>query len=319
MITNLIDSEKFYWKKGNGMSGNQFLYIVIIIALGYLLKRLNIIKEKDGEALSRIIFNFTLPSLIIYSFYGFEMDISLVYLILIAFIYGLFLGFLGFLTFKNESRKIKGMMAMMVPGFNIGLFAYPLVEAIWGQKGLIHFVMFDIGNAFIVFGLAYLIASFYASEEEKLNYKDAFKRMSKSIPLLTYIIVCIINLIGLPLPNIVVEVTEIVSKANMPLSLLLLGIYLSFSFEKNYLKRIAKYLALRYLVGLSVGILLFFILPFEDMFKYTILIGFILPMSVSALAYSVQFGYDQKFTGTVSNITIFISFVLVWGIETLLL
>ena len=40
---------------------------------------------------------------------------------------------------------------MIVPGFNIGLFAYPLVEGIWGQEGIKYFGMFDMGNAFIVF------------------------------------------------------------------------------------------------------------------------------------------------------------------------
>lgn len=51
-----------------------------------------------------------------------------------GFIYGVFLAFLGFLAFKKEKRKVKGMMMMIVPGFNIGLFAYPLVEGIWGSR-----------------------------------------------------------------------------------------------------------------------------------------------------------------------------------------
>ncbi len=211
------------------------------------------------------------------------------------------------------------MLGMMVPGFNIGLFAYPLVEGIWGKEGLKYFGMFDMGNALIVFGLTYLIASFYSNEQATFNVKDVMLKMSRSIPLLTYIIVCIVSLAGLKLPAIVLDISEIISKANMPLSLLLLGIYLNFTFDKSYLQRIGKYLALRYVVGLGIGLLLFYFLPFENMFKYTILIGLILPMSVATLAYSVQFGYDEKFVGTVSNVTILISFVLLWGIGNILL
>lgn len=40
----------------------EFLYIIIIIALGYLLKRLNILQEKDGVVISKIIFKITLPA-----------------------------------------------------------------------------------------------------------------------------------------------------------------------------------------------------------------------------------------------------------------
>ena len=44
------------------------------------------------------------------------------------------------------------------------------------------------------------------------------------------------------------------------------------------------------------------------------LIGFILPISFTVIPYSVEFGYDTKFVGTVNNLTIVISFLLMWGI-----
>jgi malate permease and related proteins len=298
---------------------HQFLYCVLIIVIGYILKRSTIIQEKDGEGLSRIIFNLTLPTLIIVTFSDLKMEPSLFLLIIIAAVYGLFLGFLGLFAFKKGNRETKGMLGMMVPGFNIGLFAYPLVEVIWGKEGIKYFGMFDVGNAFIVFGLSYLIGSFYSNDQVKLDVKTVVGKMSKSIPFMTYMFVVIINLLGLKLPEVVLNVSEIISAANMPLSLLLLGIYLNFSFDKSYINLMLKYLGIRYGVGLAVGMLLFFFLPFDDMFKYTMLIGLILPTSVSVLPYSVEFGYDQKFVGTLSNVTIVISFVLLWGIANILM
>lgn len=297
----------------------QFIYSVIIILVGYLLKRFNILKEKDGEGLSRLIFNLTLPCLLIVSFDTIKMEFSLLYLIIISFLYGIFAGFLGLIVFKKETRKIKGMLAMMVPGFNIGLFAFPLVEGIWGSEGLKYFSMFDLGNSLIVFGLIYLIASFHSDEDTKIDVKNIFVKLSRCIPLMTYIIVCILNILGFHLPGTALHISKIISQANMPLSLLLLGFYLNFSIEKAYFLRIGKYLALRYFVGLGIGILLYFILPFGDMFKYTVLMGFILPMSFSVLVYAVEFEYDEKFVGTVSNLTILISFALLWGIGNILL
>ncbi|MFB9795296.1 hypothetical protein ACFFQG_32405, partial [Shinella granuli] len=94
--------------------------------------------------------------------------------------------------------------------------------------------------------------------------------------------------------------------------LLLLGIYLNFTFEKGYLKLIMQYMAVRYLIGIVAGAGLFILLPFNDMFKYTVLIGLILPSSMSALPYAVEFNYDRRFVGTVTNMTIIISFLLMW-------
>ncbi|HZH59257.1 MAG TPA: AEC family transporter [Metabacillus sp.] len=295
----------------------QFLYCVLIISLGYILKRGNIIKEKDGEGLSRIIFNLTLPSLIIITFSDITLESSLFLLILIGFLYGILIGAIGLFLFRKKQRDVKGMLGMMIPGFNIGLFAYPLVEVIFGKEGITYFGMLDVGNAFIVFGVSYLIGSFFSKEEVKFDFKTVVSKMSKSIPLMTYIFAVVINLVGLTLPSVVLDVAEIISAANMPLSLLLLGIYLNFTFDKSYVKLMLQYLCLRYGAGLLLGLLCFFLLPFDEMFKYTLLLGFLLPTSVSVLPYSVEFEYNQKFVGTLSNLTIVISFILLWLLANL--
>jgi predicted permease len=296
----------------------QFIYSIIIIALGYCFKRWKILKEKDGEAIARVIFNITLPCLIIISFHDIVLESSLVMLMVLGFIYGIIVAILGLFLFRKEQRKEKGMLSMLIPGFNIGLFAYPLVQGIWGPTGLKYFGMFDIGNALITFGLSYLIGSYYSKEGVILNFKHVASKIGKSIPLMTYVVIFIINLSGLHLPNQFVDVTTIIAKANMPLSLLLLGIYLNFSFDKSYWRGIGRVLGLRYGVGLLFGVLAFYLLPVDDMFRYTLLIALILPIASSVLPYSVEFKYNQRFVGTAANMSILISFFLLWVIGNML-
>jgi len=120
--------------------------------------------------------------------------------------------------------------------------------------------------------------------------------------------------LGLSIPKPIIGITGILSKANMPLALLALGLYLSFSFKKAYLKNMAKIIVLRYMIGLGVGMLLYNLVPLDPMFKKTMLIGLILPISFTVIPYSEEFGYDTRFVGTVNNITIVISFLLMWAI-----
>src|SRR5476649_1182905 len=110
-----------------------------IIVVGYLLRRINLIKKEDGECLSRIIFNISLPALIINTFDTITIDFSLILLTIIGIVYGVFMAFLGVMAFKKEARNTRGMLSMLIPAFNIGLFAYPLVEALWGQEGIKYF------------------------------------------------------------------------------------------------------------------------------------------------------------------------------------
>src|SRR5690625_3051038 len=146
----------------------QFLLAVIIIAIGYILKKINIITERDGEGLSRIIFNITLPALIIVSFTDITIEPSLFLLIVFGFVYGLMMVFLGIFLFRDEEKSNRGMQTMLISGFNIGLFAYPLVGGIWGKQGIQYFGMFDVGNAMIIFGVVYLIEIGRASCRERV-------------------------------------------------------------------------------------------------------------------------------------------------------
>jgi predicted permease len=299
-------------------ANEQFLLSMLIIMLGYVFKRVNIIKEKDGESLSRIIFNITLPALIINTFNTIIIDFSLILITVIGIIYGLFMAILGVFVFRNEDKKTRGMLSMLIPSFNIGLFAYPLVEAIWGHEGIKYFGMFDVGNSLVVFGISYIVAGYFSSESSDLNFTSISSKLLKSIPLLSYIIVFCLAVLDLHFPGVVLDFTRILAKANMPLSLLLLGVYLSFSLNANHIKNITKVLAVRYLTGLLVGTTFFFIMPFDKMFKYTMLIGFVLPVPTAVIQYAIEFDYDQNFIGTVANITILLSFFLVWLIVGIL-
>ncbi|MEH7418736.1 AEC family transporter, partial [Neobacillus drentensis] len=177
----------------------EFLYVIIIIMLGYVLKRLRVLKEKDGEVISKIIFKITLPALVLVTFDSVKIETSLILIPVIVFIFGILTAFLGFLFFKNEKRELKGSF-LMLSGFNVGLFAFPLVHAIWGVKGLTYFSMFDVGTSFTVFGIAYILGSYFSEEGLSLKPVEILKRLGKSVPLMTYIIASILNYSHIHLP-----------------------------------------------------------------------------------------------------------------------
>ncbi|PFN96786.1 malonate transporter [Bacillus sp. AFS076308] len=293
----------------------KFLYIIVIIALGYLLKRFNILQEKDGQVISKIIFKITLPALVIVTFDSVKIEISLILIPIIVLIYGVVTTCLGLWVFKKEERELKGSFMIMSSGYNVGLFAFPLVYAIWGMSGLTYFSMFDVGTSFLVFGIAYILGSYFSEEGLRLRPVEIGKKLSKSIPLMTYVIASILNFSHIKLPDMIINVASTISAANMPLSLLLLGLYLNFKFEKKFIKPMLKFLTFRYGLGLLVGFTLFFLLPNDDMFRYTILIGLVLPLAASSITYSVEFKYSMESTrliATISNITILISIVILY-------
>ena len=101
----------------------------------------------------------------------------------------------------------------------------------------------------------------------------------------------------------------------MPLSLLLLGLYLNFKLDKQFIKPMLKFLTFRYGLGLLFGFGLYLFLPYNQMYRFTVLIGLLLPVAASALTFAVEFKYSTSSTrliATISNITILISIAILY-------
>lgn len=68
----------------------------------------------------------------------------------------------------------------------------------------------------------------------------------------------------------------------------------------------------KYIIGLSLGLAVYYFSPLADVEKSVILMAFILPTSFSVIAYSIEFKYDTKFAGMLVNSTIVISIPIMW-------
>ncbi|MDS3911391.1 AEC family transporter [Staphylococcus hominis] len=292
----------------------QFIIIILLIALGYLLKRINFIKSADSQVLSTLVLNVTLPSLVIVNLNSANLDLSFSILPIMMLIYGILAKVIMVALFRKYDNHVKGSVGMMAASLNIGLFAYPLVETIWPKNGMIYFGMADIGGAIIMFGVTYFVGSYYSEGSDQFNFKFLGKKLISSVPLVTYIVMFILNMANIHLPKASIDFFTIISKANMPLSMILLGIMLSFRIEKQFLPIAVKYLIVHYGLGCIAGLLVHFFLPTsDDMVKTTLLITWLLPVGVAIIPYSIQFKYKTlPLVGMVTNISIVISIIIIY-------
>lgn len=292
----------------------QFVMIILLIALGYFLKRINYLKATDSQVLSTIVLNVTLPSLVIVNLNKADLNLSFSILPIMMIIYGVVAKIIVIWSFRKYDNQMRGSVGMMIGAMNIGLFAYPLVDAIWPSKGMVYFGMVDIGGAVIMFGLTYFVGSYFSEGSDQFNFKFLVKKLIQSVPLVTYIVMFILNMANIHLPKVSIDFFSILGKANMPLSIILLGVMLNFTIEKAYLPAAIKYLSLHYGIGLIAGLIVYFFLPVSDqMIKTTLLITWLLPVGVAIIPYSIQFKYKTlPLIGMVTNLSIVISIVIIY-------
>jgi len=299
-----------------------FFLSLTIIFIGFIIKKLGILTTQDGKIIAKLVLNVTLPALVLDVFSNIEIYPTLVLLPFLAFGYSLLVATFTYLFYRGCKNRYKGLLMMCSVGFNIGLFAYPLIRGIWGEVGMEYIIMFDLGNSFVVFILGYTLGSLYSPKikphSEKLNIKAIMKRVFSSVPLIILFLALIINLSGLILPLFLTDLLDILSRANMALTLLVLGIFVDFQFDKSYWKYVVRVLLTRYGFGLLIGFILLFVLPFGLEFNALILVGLVLPIGMSAIPFSVELGYDEKLTSMMVNLTNIISFGFIWVIVLLI-
>lgn len=284
-----------------------------IISLGYILKSFGFIKTSDGKAISNFLMHTTFPALVFTTMIKVDLRAELIWMPVICVLFGSVSSILGFLIFKKEDPAYRGILTMGSAGFNLGLFAYPLIEGVWGWEGLTYAIMFDLGNSFINFIVNYGMGTYLSSKHPHKNPAKAIAlKVIKLPPLQAMILGLACNLAAYSIPAIPLDVIETISKGNKPMVLLLMGIYFSIRLPKKSFQKVFQVLSLRYVLGISVGLTLYYLLPFNDAYRNMLLICLILPAGMTLITYSDEFDFDTGIAAALVNFSMLISFTLMW-------
>ncbi len=293
-----------------------FIYSLLIVALGYLLKRLGILRENDGATLSKIILNVTLPAVVLRTVTKIALTPTLLLLPALSVVYTAFIIVVGLTVFRRSENRAKGLSLMSIIGFNTGLFAFPIVHAVWGQVGLQYIAIFDLANSFMFFGVNYMIADYYSKRDDPnrrpVSVTYILANLVRSVPLLSYIVALALALASVQLPDFLNGLLDIPARANSLLVLLLLGVYFRPTIDRSHAAQMAKLLLIRYGIGAAVGLLLYLLLPLPHLVRVIMATALILPVGLTVVPFSAEFRLDYRFASVMVNVTMVVSFACMW-------
>jgi predicted permease len=286
---------------------------LIIIGIGYLLKSLKFIELQDAKSISKFLMHTTFPALVFTTMLKVKVSAALGWLPLIAMLFGFLSSYIGFLFFKKEAPTHRGILTMGSAGWNLGLFAYPLIEGIWGWEGLTYAIMFDLGNSVINFMVNYGMGTYLAGNHGTKNpYKHVLKKIFTLPPFQAMLFGLAFNIFHIPVLPLASDILDTIAKGNKPMVLLLMGIYFSVRLPKTAYTKVFQVLGLRYVLGLSIGLLLYYTVPFEFQYRNMLLICLILPAGMTLITYSDELNFDTGIAAAIVNFSMLISFVIMW-------
>lgn len=293
---------------------NAILPIILMIVVGYFLKRIKLLEEDMAKKLNTLVFRVFLPIMLflnVYKIQSFsEIDFVFVWyaigITVLLFLVGI--PVMGLLFKDNRQRSV---MLQGIFRANYALVGIPLAESLFGSEGSI---MAALLSAFIVpiFNiLAVICLTIYSAGDKKPSLSEVLKGIAKN-PLIQGIF-CGFIVLGIRaiFVNIGIEfrLTDIaplyktlqnLSSIATPLSLLVLGARFELSaiphLKKHIIIAVINRVVIVPLVGISLAIAL-------DRFTGAQFASFVAcfctPVAVSSVPMSQEMGADADLMGQI--------------------
>ena len=282
---------------------------VATIFLGYILRRIGLFRKEDFKVLSNVVLKITLPAAIVVSFADTQLTPSMLIMILLGFGLGAVYMLVGYLVNIRRGRGEQGFAIINLSGCNVGCFAMPFIQSFLGPAAVVATSLFDSGNAIVVLGGSYGVAS-TIKEGRGLSFKRLFKSLLTSVPFLFYLALTALKIIKVNIPSQIVDFVQPVANANAALAMLMIGVGFDLGAEKSQMKKIGKIVALRYGIGAVFAAVCYFCLPFSrDIRNALVLLG-LSPIGSSAPIFTQMLGEDEGLASAVNSICILISVVI---------
>lgn len=284
------------------------LSIVLMIAIGYVLKRIDFLSDDDVPTLNNIVIYILLPCMIFSALYSADLSLlpklgSLPFIILTSsFITGIISYFILKRFNLSDIQLWSVLVTVMIA--NTAFMGYPINLGIYGNEGFLRAIFCDIATLIIFLLLSFVLVLKFGG-----SVKTAVKKIALFPSLWAIILGIILNLSHIPIGPVLDNTISYLGNGAIPLIMLSLGI----SIDLAGIKRSKNMIIFTSIMKLALfPIIAFFIvsfLGFVDLeFKVSI-IEAAMPSGMMSLILSITYKLDYELTSDCILINTVISLV----------
>lgn len=290
----------------------KLLSMLVPLGLGYFLKRIHFFGKQDYRIMAKIMMNITLPAAVISSFSGFQMNFSLLGVVLLAFAANC-LGLFFMFASSIPEKKDKGGRAMQMicgSGYNMGGFLIPFVQQFLGGDGVAITALFDSGNTFMCTGGNYIVtSSLLNTQGEKLRLSTVLKQLLQPV-LIVYFLMVVMALLGIPVPAAVTAIVQPTASANSFVAMLMIGLMFEIHFSRDYIRGAAVVLIKKYCLALVLAMAFYFLLPFDLLTRQVLVMCAFAPIPNISSIFTEQAGGNAGQSSFTTSCSFIISCII---------
>ena len=208
---------------GNNPVVEQVMVLFLIMIVGMVAAKQDIINEEARKKLSELLLYVTSPFLVVSSFnFKFSSDMLANAGRIFAFSIGIhiFTVFLGRFLFRRYPVDKQSVLKFIIVFSNCGFMGFPVLESLFGKIGVFYGSIYNA--VFHAFVWTYGVMLFSHSREQKSITKALLNP-----GIISVIVGMLIFLFSIELPNPILQTLDMVGSMTAPLSMLIVGALLA--------------------------------------------------------------------------------------------
>lgn len=283
------------------MHGLRLVAIVVLFFVGLALRHWKVLDAGHGRRLLAIVLWLGLPPLILAGVSRLPLHAGHIWLPAIAMI-------TIFLT-TGVALLVGRKLALDGPTF--GAFVtcatalntaieFPFILITHGVNGFAELALFDLGNAFLVCTLGYLLAARLGHRAD--GWGHALRRLVSFPPLWALTLALIINLGRLPVSNVALDTLQLLGGWVVLLVPVALG--LLFDGRRALSRPALAAVGIRLGVGLVAGIASVLLLDLQGLTRAAVILGCTAPIGFTVVVMAQREGLDMELAASATSLSV---------------
>jgi predicted permease len=287
-----------------GVIFNTIAPIFLIVGAVVVLQRRFTI---DARSFSRVSIYLLSPALFFRNVSQTSLSATEVFTIFAgAFTLCLLLALIGFALARllKLERAVASAFILTVFIFNSVTFGFPFLEFALGPKALETAVIFSTGQVLTAYGLGTFVAS-----RGRSSVKTALKN-AITIPMpYAFLLGVYFNANQLVLPETIARAVDVLARAVVPTTLVILGLQLGGATLRGRWKLVLTATGTRYGAGALLGILLAGLFGLQGLSRQVFILEATMPSGLMSGVLTTEFGGDAEFAAATILVTTLLSSV----------
>ena len=286
-----------------------FVLILLAIAIGYGINRLNIFSKDAPTILNQFVIYISLPAMILLQIPKLTFSMDTLIPIIVAWMVMFFSAILVLLVAKvfSFSKEITGSLMLVAILGNTSFMGIPIVNAYMGESAIPYVLVYDQLGTFIALAIyGTFIASYYSSKNQ-ITFKIITLKVLTFPPFIS--LVAALFLMGVEFNPILSKVLASFSSTIVPMALVAVGLQLQFKLPKEDLKPFSIALVIKLIIAPIFAIIICKIFSWDNEVSVVSIMESAMAPMITAGAIASMAGLAPRLSSAIVGYGILISFI----------